>query len=153
MGILCPFPCRSCSAYIPKCCNPWSPHIAPRLPYRKKARNILYLIKYTDFSSPFSPELVPLATPHKTSLCPVPSSAMPKPLFFSCHVRILSFLLRHPRALFSLLSSSDKRSAFRGSLDIRVKPEYDRKEVENDNRKRKPYNQKHNNTQPHIQNL
>ena len=38
-------------------------------------------------------------------------------------------------------------------LDIRVKPEYDRKEVENDNRKRKPYNQKHNNIQPHIQNL
>ena len=63
------------------------------------------------------------------------------------------FLSCHPRALFSLLSSSDKRSAFRGSLDIRVKPEYDRKEVENDNRKRKPYNQKHNNTQPHIQNL
>ena len=106
MGILCPFPSRSCSAYIPKCCNPWSPHIAPRLPYRKKARNILYLIKYTDFSSPFSPELVPLATPHKTSLCPVPSSAMPKPLFppvmfgyflFFFVILGLFFLSCHPR--------------------------------------------------------
>ena len=73
--------------------------------------------------------------------------------FFPPVILGLSFLSCHPRALFSLLSSSDKRSAFRGSLDIRVKPEYDRKEVENDNRKRKPYNQKHNNTQPHIQNL
>ena len=138
MGILCPFPSRSCSAYIPKCCNPWSPHIAPRLPYRKKARNILYLIKYTDFSSPFSPELVPLATPHKTSVCPVPSSTMPRPLFSPVMFGYFLFFFCHPRALFSLLSSSDKRSVFRGSLDIRVKPEYDGKKNKPDNgRKRR----------------
>ena len=32
-------------------------------------------------------------------------------------------------------SSSGKRSAFRGSIDVRVKPEHDREEFEDDRRK------------------
>ena len=38
------------------------------------------------------------------------------------------FFLSCSGTFFSFLSSSDKRSEFRGSLDIRVKPEYDRRE-------------------------
>ena len=84
------------------------------------------------------------------SLChpqPLPCHirACPEYLFYGFLGQVLTLslpglflLLSCSGTFFSFLSSSDKRSVFRGSLDIRVKPEYDGKKNKPDNgRKRR----------------